>query len=255
MTQEGSPRGLVFSSARVFIFSARSAKHPLIGRKFAIFGMNYQPLQNAMKHIFILLLSFLFSSAGCENIDSYLTQAKPYTVVAEHELTMNDESRTGKIWFITSEAATTEEFAQTAIQAAFDLHKKNKKTDVLDIELIPYAGLEMSGMNYARVSYATDNKGYTGISGTDPNDIKRYTWFVQAADRPLTEKELTLARLWFANMKNFPAKQVYSSSLYEKADLQKFIADTMHIPVSEVELPVIKLREYKSLPFIKSVRP
>ncbi len=205
-----------------------------------------------MKSIILFLIAFLsISAAGCENIESYLTQAKTYTVVAEHELTMNDESRTGRIWFITSDAATTEEFAQTAIRAAYDLQKKNKKTDVIAIELIPHAVLAMSGLNYARVSYATDDKGYTGISGTDPNDIKLYTWFVQAADRPLTEKELTLTSLWFAHMKDFPAKQVYSSSLYEKADLQKFIADAMHIPVSEVELPVINLKEYKSLSFIK----
>jgi len=39
--------------------------------------------------------------------------------------------------------------------------------------------------------------------------------------------------------------------LYDNDDLVKFVAGTMHIPVSEVKIPMINLKEYKNLPFIK----
>jgi len=200
----------------------------------------------------MMLISFLFLTAtGCENIETYLTQAKPYTVVGAVDTPMDKGSRTGKRWFITSPAGTYEEFAQTAIRAAYELHLKNKKTDLIEVELIPDAGLVATGINYARVSFATDKKGYTNISGTDPNDIKLYTWSVWSVTKPLTEKELTLVDLWYGHMKDFPAKHVFDNLSYDKNSLVRFIADKMHIPIAEVELPYINLTEYKGLPFIK----
>jgi hypothetical protein len=52
-------------------------------------------------------------------------------------------------------------------------------------------------------------------------------------------------------MKDFTPKQLFSNLSFDDEGLVNFVADTMHIPVSEVKLPVINLTENKSLPFIK----
>jgi hypothetical protein len=204
-----------------------------------------------MKNTIFFLITFLsIIATGCENIESFLKQAKPYKVVGDAPITMNDGKRSGRTFFITSTANTSDEYAQTAIKAAYDLQKKNKKTDIIEVELVPEEHLISRGVSYAIAYFARDKKGMADFSGSDPNEIIKFTWLVRAADGPLTEKELTMVNLWYGHMKDFPVKEVYSSMSYEKADLQKFIADEMHIPVKEAELPVINLKEYKNFPFI-----
>ena len=204
-----------------------------------------------MKKLILAVSMFIFTATGCENIESYLPQAKTYTIVGDAPITMNNEKRTGKIFFITSPARAYDEFAQTALLAAWELHKANDKLDVIQVELIPGANLIFKGLSYATVYYAADKKGMEDFSGSDPNAILKFTWLVRAASQPLNDADLTMVNLWFDHMKDFPSKNLYSNLLYDNDDLVKFVAGTMHIPVSEVKIPMINLKEYKNLPFIK----
>jgi hypothetical protein len=207
---------------------------------------------NPMKTTIFFLSAFLsITAAGCENIKSYLTQAKLYKVVGDAPIYMNDESRTGKTFFITSAANTNDEYAQTAILAAYELHKKNKKLNVIVVELIPDTLFLFTGVDYARAYYATDKKGLYDFSGSDPREPLYFTWLVKSASATMTPKDSTLAYLWYGHIKEFPAKNIYSNLSYEKDDFYKFISDEMHIPVSESRPPDIFLAEYKKLPFIK----
>jgi hypothetical protein len=204
-----------------------------------------------MKIFYLVASVLIFISPGCNTIRSYLAQAKPYTVVGEAPIPMYHETRTGNIFYITSDAVNKDEFAQTAVLAALELHEANKKLDVIEIDLIPDKHLINRGVSYASVCYAIDKKGIAEFSGTDPNENIKFEWLVRSATEPLTKKELMIVNLWYGNMKNFPAKQLFSNLSFDYDGLITFVAETMHIPVSEVQLPVINLTEYKSLPFIK----
>jgi hypothetical protein len=206
----------------------------------------------AMKNIILFLTALIsITVTGCANIESYLTQAKPYTVVGDAPIAMNDDARSGMTFFITSNANTYDEYAQTAILAAYELHKKNKKLSLIEVDLIPNKRLIYTGMNYAVAYFATDKKGLADFSGSDPKETILFTWLVKSAAAPMTQKDSTLVNLWYGHIKEFPAKKVYSNLSFEKDDFYKFISDAMHIPVSEVKPPEIFLTEYKSLPFIK----
>lgn len=208
-----------------------------------------------MKTSIRILSSFFavlfLSSTSCEKIESQLPEAKPYTIVGSHDIALNIEKRTAKMWFITSEANTFEEFAQTSILAAYEIHKENKKIDLVEVLLLPGEEFVASGLYYTQANYASDKKGALGLSGVDLSAVTFSKWFIRAADKPMTEKELTISKLWVTNQRNFPSTDMLSSLGYDREALTQFIADTLQIDIAEVELPAIHRLDYTELDFVE----
>jgi len=204
-----------------------------------------------MKIITIFLLSILLISSGCEKIGSSLPLAKAYTVVGEHDKQLGVKNRKAKMWFITSGADGFKEFAQTSILAAYEIHKENKDIDLIQVILVPDKEFVATSTYYAQASYATDKKGALGLSGVDLNAVTYSKWFVKAAENPLSAKELVIAKLWVTHQKDFPSSNMLSSLSYDREALRVFIADSLQIDISEVELPITMLRDYDELEFIE----
>ncbi len=149
-----------------------------------------------MKYINIFILSLLFLTlSACEKDKEKLTQAKPYRVVGEHEITLNNDSRKANMWFITSDAENFDEFAQTAILAAMDLHKQNKNYDLIHVILVPDKDLVATGSYYASAFYAVDKKGLQHVSGADQQTMTKFKWLVRATENSLTQKELEISKI------------------------------------------------------------
>ena len=138
---------------------------------------------------------------------SQLTHAKNYEVVMEEPTASMTEERTTRRFDILSSAVTFEERCQTAMRAAIELNKKFP-CDLTSIVLIPATELKTSGIFYARADYATDHKGVLGISGVDPA-LPGWDWYVSGSERILTEKELSIAKLFFNHINDFPSGECY----------------------------------------------
>lgn len=197
-----------------------------------------------------LFLFILLSLSSCDKYESYLTQAKHYEVIDEHEITLNNQSRSARMWFIVSEATTFDEYAQTAIKAALDQKKNNKKIDLIGIILVPDRDLAKSGICYATVFYAVDKKGLESVSGADQNTMADFEWLVKSAENPLDDQELKIACLWYRHQQDFPSEEVWSSLSYNRDKLVNFIADSLNLEQEDVKLPHTTLIEYTDLNFL-----
>lgn len=193
---------------------------------------------------------FLLSLFACEKPEEELTKARPYQIVGEHETQLDNDERKAKMWFITSDADDNDAFAQTAIKAAFDFHKKNKKIDLIQVFLVPDNVMVPSSITYAFAYYATDGKGLKFVSGADQNTMTDFKWLVRAAEEPLTGLELQMAKLWHMHQADFPSEDPLSSLSYNREKLVQFIADELEMDPSEVYLPQIGLSDYKELDFL-----
>ena len=205
-----------------------------------------------IKYIKILFLSILFLTLlACDKYESYLIHAKPYEVVSEHMKNLDGNSRKAKMWFITSDANTFDEFAQTTILAAVELHKKYRKYDLIQVILVPDKDMVATNIYYASAFYAVDKKGAKDVSGADQNTLVSFTWLVRSAGKPLNEQEFEIAKLWFNHQSDFPSEVPYSSLGYNAEKLVSFIADSLKLDETEIILPQIILKDYKELDFIK----
>lgn len=204
-----------------------------------------------MRSAIILILSILvISLSACEKDKSKLIHAKPYQIVGEYDKILDTDDRNAKMYFITSSANTFDEFAQTAIQAAFDIHKKYKKLDLIQVILVPDKEMVATSISYASASYALDKKGAKGLSGADQNTMINYKWLVRAANKPLSEQEFEIAKLWFKHRADFPSEDLISSLGYNKEKLVKFIANTLKLEVDEIIRPHVILKDYTDLDFL-----
>ncbi len=205
-----------------------------------------------MKYFKALLLSILFLSlSACDKYESYLIHAKPYEIVGEHMMNLDENSRKAKMWFITSDANTFDEFAQTTILAAIELHKKYRKYDLIEVFLVPDKDMVATPIYYASAFYAVDKKGAKDVSGADQNTLVSFTWLVRSAEKPLNEQELEIAKLWYNHQADFRSEIPFSSLSYNAEKLVSFIADSLKLDETEVILPRIILKDYKELDFIK----
>jgi len=205
-----------------------------------------------MKYFKALFLSILFLTLlACDKYESYLIHAKSYEVVGEHMMNLDENSRKAKMWFITSDANTYDEFAQTTILAAVELHKKYRKYDLIEVFLVPDKDMVATTIYYASAFYAVDKKGTKDVSGADQNTLVSFTWLVRAAEKPLNKQELEIAKLWYNHQADFPSENTFSSSSFNAEKLVSFIADSLKLDETEIILPRIILKDYKELDFIK----
>lgn len=192
----------------------------------------------------------MLQAIACNKYESQLIYARAYEVVGEGKITLNSENRNAHRWFITSDAGNYDEFAQTTILAALDLHKKNKKCDLVHVILIPDKELMATGVSYAFAYYALDKKGLKDVSGADQNTMTSFKWKVRSAEKPLNDFEFEVAKLWYKHQSDFPSEDLLSSLGYNMEKLVKFIADSLSISEEEVYLPHIITKEYKELDFL-----
>lgn len=199
----------------------------------------------------LLLSSIIINVLACEKDEKKLTDAKPFQIVGEHAITLDNDSRNAKMWFITSDASNFDEFAQTVILAAIDLHKNHRNYDLIEVLLVPDKYLIAVGTNYASAFYAVDKKGAKDVSGADQQTMTNFKWLVRSAEKPLNNQELEIARLWYTHQSDFPSEDLLSSLSYNREKLVGFIADSLKLEESEVALPIIQLLDYTELDFLK----
>jgi hypothetical protein len=197
-----------------------------------------------MQKIFLIIgLSVIIFSSSCKGIKSKLVHAKDYVIVAEHSPHLNTNNRTVKDFWITSDANTYDEFAQTSMLAAYELSKKHKN-DLTTIFLTPAKELVRTNYYYALVNYASDNKGATGLSGLDEKLFTKGKWFVRSSQDTLSEEELIMVSLWFKYQKDFPSRNPLSSLSFDEESLRKHIAKELNIKVEDVKLPDVIRNKY-----------
>ena len=165
-------------------------------------------------------------------------------------INLTRHTRKGKMWFITSEANTYDEFAQTTILAAIELHKKYSEYDLIQVLLVPDKDMVATGTYYASAHYAVDKKGAKDVSGADQETMISYKWLVRSAEKPLNKKELEIAKLWHRYQTDFPSEDFLSSLSFNAEKLISFIADSLKLEVAEVNLPRIHLVDYTDLDFL-----
>jgi len=168
-----------------------------------------------MKYFKASFLSILFLTLlACDKYESYLIHAKSYEIVGGHMMNLDGNSRKAKMWFITSKANTYDEFAQTTILAALELHKKHRKYDLIQVILVPDKDMVATPIYYASAFYAVDKKGAKDVSGADQNTLVSFTWLVRSAEKPLNGQELEIAKLWYNHQADFRSEIPFSSLRY-----------------------------------------
>ncbi len=197
------------------------------------------------KVVLALAIITLVLSVGCNAQAPEVTElshAKTYQVLGEGNIANEEADRTVGLWFIVPEdAASFEEYAQTAIQAVRDLYYLYER-DFTSVLLIPNENLEYA-LYYAQANYAADGKGALGMTGSTP--ANEGYWKVRATDQPLTEQELAIAELWFEKIPDFPSKDPASSLSYDEEALRQYVANTLDIPYDDVSFPQIDYIEYE----------
>lgn len=164
---------------------------------------------------------------------------KPYKVVGRLDVATTATQRSFGFWQITSVAETRDEWAQTAKQAAIDLHEQYG-ADYTQVLLTPSEHIRE--ITYAQVGYAADGRGTLGLDGAD---LTYFEWDVRVVDRPLTEEERAIAELWEQDSPDFPSTDPLSSCSYDAMALRNHIAETLGIDYGRVERPMLIPREYE----------
>ncbi|MFC2027465.1 hypothetical protein ACFLU3_02135 [Chloroflexota bacterium] len=193
----------------------------------------------------LIIVVFVFCS-GCTSSGngSDIYNAKPYEIIVFQANTLEEvENRTVGHWtIIADEATTSREFVQTAIKAVRYLYQIHQK-DFTGVLLVPSIKSKYSGASYADASYAADGKGPLGMTGSAPA-IEGY-WKVWISERLLTETELAITELWSEKQLEFPSTNWASSLSYDEVKLKEYIAETLNLPYSEVQLPQLRMTEYE----------
>ncbi|MTI29311.1 hypothetical protein, partial [Xanthovirga aplysinae] len=156
---------------------------------------------------------------------------------------MTTKKRTVKRFTIVSNAQTFEELVHTAMLVAYEINHKYQ-FDLTSILLVPNKQLVRTQVYYTQVDYAADNKGTFGLPGVDPTIFKSGKWLVRSTEKTLTDKELSIASLWFENQSKFPSTNLLSSLCFDKDLLVEYIAKELEIETTEVKLPQIEYKIY-----------
>ncbi len=172
-------------------------------------------------------------------VSAFPALVKSYKVVGRLNVAVTTSQRSIGSWQITSIARTRGEWAQTAKQAALDLHAQYG-TDYTEVLLMPDE--HIAGIIYAQVGYAADGRGSLGLDGAD---LTYYEWDVRVADRPLTDEEYAIAELWEQKSLDFPSSAPWSNTLYDSEALREYIAETLNIDPGQVEYPTLIPKKYE----------
>jgi hypothetical protein len=192
-----------------------------------------------MKLAPVALVLVLAVVAGCSRTPD-TSLARPYTLIKGRVLKPDNE-RSARLFFITSEAGTFEEYAQTVIQAALDYHR-TYGSDLVMVTLVPTGELADTPLRYAHGYYAPDGLGARGLSGAHPDF--RAVWRVLAAGRRLSKREIAVAEAWKRYGSEFMSVDSGSSVAVDEESLRERLVEVLDLPYEETALPRLELALY-----------
>lgn len=179
-----------------------------------------------------LALSFLLF--GCSSPSVKIENAQTYTAIEQKDFSFLGRTRV-EFNIVSPNAKTSDQFAQTAIKAALEKQKETN-AQVVFVQLLPSSEFLGTGDAYAIARYAPDGKG---ISGDE-----HWTWEVEVAMQPLTQKEIAISKLWWAYRSSYQ-----KDGLTDESRLKEFIAKKLKITIDSVILPWVMRSKYE--PIIK----
>lgn len=159
-----------------------------------------------------------------------LSQAKPYQVISDQDISARLIRPRHKAVIIAPEASNFEQFAQTAMKAAIEL-RRNYQADVMHILLAPNKTMSTDGQFYATALFAPDNGGISGDQG--------WTWEVKAVEQPFTEQAIKTHELWYQHKNSY---QVNGET--DEPALVSFIANKLNASEDDIYLPIAWLETY-----------
>lgn len=186
----------------------------------------------------LLVVLALPSQTRCAVPD--LPHARAYSLVDPGVHFVGHDGRTARRQaLIIAEADSVDEFAQTAMQAALDLHREFGE-DHTEVYLVPSV-ICWKSVQYAHVLYAADSLGSRGVSpGSYPN--LRYRWHVTTAERKLTPRELSVAEAWAILFPRY--HEAGKKAGCDPGTLRAAIADSLGISVEEAVVPRLRMPFY-----------
>ncbi|MBD3336979.1 MAG: DUF4875 domain-containing protein [Candidatus Eisenbacteria bacterium] len=236
-------KGTVWESRRM-----RSSTEPLgietLHRRSLLadlFTINRRTKQESamLRSVFAVAILAFVTQAAHGGLD--LSRAQPYEVVYGPE-EMPAVDREAQVWYITSDADSLAEFAQTSMKAALDLQSEYGP-DYITVFLVPHVELIGSGPHYGRASYAADGLGSKGLDRSSGSGF-RYQWFVKAATRTLSDRELSIAVAWQRLAPRYPEKDMTSSAMADIDALRQAVADSLNLDPDKVEPPRLRRDNY-----------
>lgn len=133
---------------------------------------------------------------------------------------------------------TPEQFAQTAIQAAWDSFEKlEEEIPDNDIKVITVRVLPTTNTVLAKATFAIDKKGWDGNTNLE--------WNVATLDRKVPPKEyFQTEKLWMVMRKDYQVPDGVGGTMTDEEALRKAIAKKLGIPVDMAHLPIVSMSEY-----------
>jgi hypothetical protein len=169
-----------------------------------------------------------------------LSRAQAYRLVDSGERVIGKDARTARIHaLIVAEADSVDEFAQTAMRAALDLHRQFGE-DHTEVCLVPSVMCGRS-VQCATALYAADSLGSQGLKPWGYPNL-RYAWLVTTAERGLTSQELSVAETWQILFPRYHEKGKMAGC--DPGPLRAAIADSLGIPLEEAVVPHFNMSFY-----------
>ncbi|MBA4313507.1 MAG: hypothetical protein C0417_12860 [Chlorobiaceae bacterium] len=190
---------------------------------------------------FISCVIIIFISSCAHNGNPVLTKARPYKVIKEEQFPCSVEGRTTRHWVIISDSDSREEFGQTCMRAALDLHNEFG-TDYTSVLLVPTRKL-LGMVYYAQATFVTDSLGTKGLERTGVDPRHRFIWDVSAASRPLTALEIKIGELWMDLSPKYRSSNPLSSSLFDGDRIKHAVADSLGLNPDSVKFPKVDYRK------------
>ena len=161
-----------------------------------------------------------------------LAHVRTYEVVAEAPPDTTEDGRTLGGWYIMTEARGFEEYGETALQAAIDLHDQFG-LDHTRVTIVAHPDLIHNGMIYGWAVYAADGLGGRGLSGA--NQTHRYTWRASAVTKGrYSSQDIQIALRWKALAPQYPQRELWRSTLVDVDALAEAVALELGVSTARV---------------------
>lgn len=158
-----------------------------------------------------------------------LSQAQAYQVIGSRDTGFAGRDRV-TVTVVAPAAKTSDQLAQTAMQAAIDWQKEHRP-DFVSVLLEPSAKAAGRGLAYVVADYSPDKGGVSGKDG--------WVWQVEATQEgALSAEDLEVLNLWYGNRSRFQT----ADGLTDEPALEAFISK--QTGRSEVRLPFILRNAY-----------